>query len=99
VLWFFERGSEFLTLDVCRNAAAFEVHVQEPDGKRTVAFSGAANQLVEQIHSVPQALMAAGWRPRLQLDFPSAIDQVTPHDPQSNRPARSDRSTGTESAG
>jgi hypothetical protein len=73
VVWFFERGSECLTLDVRRDAAAFEVHVQEPDGRRTMAFSGAADQLVEQLHAVPQALVAAGWRPRPQLDGPSAI--------------------------
>ena len=69
MVWFFERGPECLTLDVCRNAAAYEVHVRQPDGTRTLEFSGEAQQLVEQIHAIPHVLIAAGWRPCLRLDF------------------------------
>lgn len=68
MMWFFERGTECLMLDVCQNAAAFEVHLQHPDGTRTLEFAGAAKQLVEHIDTIPQALIAAGWRPRLKLD-------------------------------
>jgi hypothetical protein len=66
--WFFERGQERLTLDVCSNAAAYEVHVRQPNGTTTLEFSGEAQQLVEQIHAIPQALAAAGWHSRLDLD-------------------------------
>ena len=69
MVWFFERGPESLTLDVCRNAAAYEVHVRQPDGTRTLEFSGEAQQLVEQINAIPHVLIAAGWRPCLRLDF------------------------------
>lgn len=80
MVWFFERGSERLRLAIRRNAAAYEVHVQQPDGTRTIEFVGAAQQLVEQIHAVPQALMAAGWRPRLQLEFPPLFGPAEPGD-------------------
>ena len=69
MVWFFERGPESLTLDVCRNAAAYEVHVRQPDGTRTLEFSGEARQLVEQINAIPHVLIAAGWRPCLHLDL------------------------------
>jgi hypothetical protein len=76
MVWFFERGSERLHLAIRRNAAAYEVHVEQPDGTRSVEFVGAAKQLVEQIHAVPQALIAAGWCPRLQLEFPASFDSA-----------------------
>lgn len=66
MVWFFDRGSEQLTLQVGRNATSYELHVQHRDGTRTLAFAGSVEHLVEQIHAVPQALLAAGWRPRAQ---------------------------------
>lgn len=68
MVWLFERGSECLTLDIRRNAATYAVHVQHADGTRTLTFGGAAEQLVDQIHAVPQALIAAGWHLRLMLE-------------------------------
>lgn len=69
MVWFFERGTDFLTLDICRHAAAYEVHVTHPDGTRTLESAGAAEQLVEHIDTISQALIAAGWHPRPQFEF------------------------------
>lgn len=70
MVWFFERGSDSLTLEICPNAAAYEVHVQHAVGRRTLEFVGAAEQLVEAIHALPQALIAAGWRPHVPGEYP-----------------------------
>lgn len=67
---FFDRGSECLTLQFGRNAASYEVHVRHPDGTRTLEFVGTAEQLVDQIYAVPQALLAAGWH--LRAEKPSS---------------------------
>lgn len=66
MVWFFDRGSEQLTLQIGRNAPRYELHVRRSDGTRVLAFVGAVDHLVEQLHAVPQALLAAGWRPRPQ---------------------------------
>ncbi len=71
MVWLFERGSERLAVAISRNATAYEVHVQQPDGTRTLDFSGGAHQLVARLPLVPEALAAAGWRPRRRLELHS----------------------------
>lgn len=80
MVWFFERGTECLTLDVCQNAAAFEVHLKHPDGTRTLEFAGTAQQLVERMDAIPHALMAAGWQPRPQLEFAPPVSRANSND-------------------
>jgi hypothetical protein len=80
MVWFFERGAECLTLDICRNAAAYEVHVQHPDGTRTLEFAGTAQQLVERMDAIPHALIAAGWHPRPQRDFAPPVSRPGSND-------------------
>jgi hypothetical protein len=62
--WFFDRGSERLILQVAREAATYELYVHHANGSRTLEFAGSAEHLVEQLHGLAQALVAAGWRPR-----------------------------------
>lgn len=84
MVWFFERGSDCLTFDICRNGGTYEVHVQHPDRTRTLVFVGTAEQLVDQIHAVPQALITVGWRPRVSWrsrPVSRALNQTTRQKP------------------
>jgi hypothetical protein len=63
--WLFDRGIESLTLEVRQGEAGYELLVHHPNGTHTLQSVATATELLEQVQSMPSALLTDGWHHRV----------------------------------